>query len=291
MGLGQGSRVGIELPFTGSDVLSWLRDALPTVEWVDATGLFAELRMLKSPAEIASLRLATELTESALRVTLSDLQAGLSASQIVHRYQRAVLEDPRVDRLGLDIGLQRLSLRSGPNVLSAEAYAAHRLAPGDVLFLDAGVDVNGYRSDMGRTAVLSPASPPVKRVYEALLRGQQAVRALLWPGTPVAELFQAGVQAVRAAGLAHYVRGNVGHGIGLDPQPELPIISLEDVHVLAPDMVVSIEFPYYLHGLGAFQIEDTYLITERGAEQWTRLPDELLLVEPAALSVRSAPFA
>jgi Xaa-Pro dipeptidase len=288
MGLGERSRVGVELPFTGADVLGWLHDALPTVEWLDATGLFAELRMIKSPMEIAWLHIATELTESAIAATLADLHAGLSARHIVHRYQRAMLDDPRIDELGLDIGVQRLSLRCGRNVLSAEAYAAHALSAGDLLFLDAGVEVNGYRSDMGRTAAFVSASPAARRVYDALRRGQEAVRALLVPGTPLAELFQAGMRAVHNAGFQQYVRGNIGHGIGLDPQPELPIVAREDTHVLSPDMVVSIEFPYYIHGLGAFQIEDTYLITTTGAEQWTHLPDELILVSPAAPSVRSA---
>lgn len=280
MGLDRpGTRIGLEWAFTGEDVLGWLRNDLPGVVWQDGTTIFAELRMIKAPQEIAALRAATALAEAGIREAITDLRAGMTAREIVHRYQRAVLCDPAVDGPdgGLDVGAQRLSLRAGPNVLSAEAYGPHRLEQGDVLFLDAGVEVSGYRSDMGRTAIF--AAPPTdaqRRVYEALLHGQETIRPLLQPGAPTAELFWAGQRAVWDRGLRAYVRGNLGHGIGLDPQPELPIISSEDPYALAPGMVVSVELPYYVHGLGAFQIEDTYLITASGAERWTLLPDTLL---------------
>lgn len=276
MGLSEGTRLGLETSFWGESERRWLADGLPTVTFVECAPLFAELRMVKSPMEIRWLRAATELTEVGIQAALTDLRAGLTAREIVHRFQRAVLADPRVDAEALEIGLIRLSLRSGPNVLSGEAYGAHPLAPGDVLFLDAGVEVNGYRADMGRTAVFGPVADAHRTIHDALLQGQQTVRPLLRPGTPVSELFRLGLGAVRGAGLSSYVRGNVGHGIGLDPQPELPIVSPEDRHLLEPDMVVSIEFPYYVHGLGAFQVEDTYLIVEDGAEQWTRLPDAIV---------------
>lgn len=270
-----GVRIGIEWSFTSLDVLNWLRVALPEVTWIDGTPVLAELRMIKTQREIDTLRAATALAETGIRGALADLHSGLTARDVVHRYQRAVLCDPSAD--GFDVGVQRLSLRAGPHVLSAEAYATHHLAPGDLLFMDAGVEINGYRSDMGRTAVFGAApSEAQKRVYDALLSGQHAMRALLRPGTPSSELFWAGQRAVWDRGLRAYVRGNLGHGIGLDPQPELPILSKEDPHVLATGMVISVELPYYIHGLGALQIEDTYLITNSGAEQWTQLPESLL---------------
>ena len=276
MGLdGPGVRLGLEWAFTGADVLGWLRTALPQVTWQDGTRVLAELRMIKTQREIDALRAATALAESGIRGALADLHPGLTAREVVQSYQRAVLCDPAI--AGLDVGVQRLSLRAGPNVLSAEAYATHRLAPGDVLFMDAGVDVNGYRSDMGRTAIFgAPPTDAQQRIYDALRTGQQAMRALLRPGTPSSELFWAGQRAVWDRGLRAYVRGNLGHGIGLDPQPELPIVSKEDPYVLTAGMVISLEAPYYIHGLGALQIEDTYLITDAGAEQWTQLPASLL---------------
>jgi len=133
---------------------------------------------------------------------------------------------------------------------------------------------------MGRTAVFAASpTPGQSHVYGALRAGADAVAPLLRPGTPVADIFRAGMAAVRASGLPDFVRGNVGHGIGLDPQPEWPIVSAEDTHRLEPGMVLSIEFPYYVHGLGAFQVEDTYQITEHGAERWTQLPRDLIRAE------------
>ena len=73
-------------------------------------------------------------------------------------------------------------------------------------------------------------------------------------------LFEAGLAAVHAAGLTAYVRGNLGHGIGLHRAPELPILSRAETLVFAPGHVVSVEFPYYLQGIGVFQLEDTFYL-------------------------------
>ncbi|MFN8525063.1 MAG: Xaa-Pro peptidase family protein [Chloroflexota bacterium] len=276
MGLSERRRIGIELGFMSADTFGWLRDLLPGVTWVDCGGLLAELRMLKNPREVARLKTATELTEAGIAGAIAHRRRGVTARELVRAYERAILNEPRVTAEAVDLGMMRLSLRLGPNVMSAEAYGPHPLVRGDLLFLDAGVEVAGYRSDMGRTAVYGAPTDSQKTVHEALLAGQLAARDLLRPGTPSSEIFWAGQRAIWQAGLESYVRGNVGHGIGMDAAPELPIISKEDPHVLAPGMVISVEFPYYVHGLGAFQVEDTYLITKAGAERWTMLPDQLV---------------
>jgi Xaa-Pro aminopeptidase len=81
---------------------------------------------------------------------------------------------------------------------------------------------------------------------------------------------------VHDAGLTSYVRGNLGHGIGLHRAPEWPIVSREEPLVLADGHVVSVEFPYYIQGVGAFQLEDTFYLTPSGRTVFNRLSHELV---------------
>ena len=269
------ARIGIETAFYGADAAGWLREALPGVAWLDGTAIFAELRSIKSVRELALLQVATELTEASIRAAFAVARPGVSARELTRYFRAAVIDDPRVVELGLDVGAMRFGPRVGRDALDPASAGSHRLAVGDPIFVDAGVEIDGYRADMGCTAVLGKASAAQRTVFDALKRGQDAAGALMRPGTPVADVFVAARDAVWSAGLRTHVRGNLGHGIGLDAAPELPIVARDSPHRLTPGMVVSVELPYYVQGLGGFQIEHTYAITEDGAERWTTLPEEL----------------
>jgi Xaa-Pro aminopeptidase len=83
------------------------------------------------------------------------------------------------------------------------------------------------------------------------------------------------MDAVRKAGLPHYRRNHVGHGIGLDGY-EVPALTESSTDVLTPGMVMCIETPYYELGFGGFQVEDMVLVTETGVESFMTLPRDLL---------------
>ena len=91
-------------------------------------------------------------------------------------------------------------------------------------------------------------------------------------------------ERMRAAGFANYSRGHLGHSVGLAHHyEEPPFIAADEARPLAPGMVVSVELPYYLLGVGSFQMERIVLIEESGAEVLDRLPFEL---DPNPMSER-----
>lgn len=275
MGIGERATIGIERAFVGSDVANWLREALPEASWLDGTSIFAELRAIKTPREMALLKLATELTETGIRAAFAAARPGVSARELTLRFRAAVLGAAGIVERDLDVGTMRFGPRVGRDALDPASAGSRGLEYGDSIFVDAGVEVDGYRADMGCTAVVGRASSAQRIVFDALKRGQDAAAALMRPDMPVADVFVAAREAVWSPGLRVYVRGNLGHGIGIDAAPELPIVARDSPHRLVPGMVVSLELPYYVQGLGGFQIEHTYEITERGAARWTTLPEVL----------------
>jgi Xaa-Pro aminopeptidase len=271
MGL-EHARIGIELSFSSGSVLDRLQAALPDCHFIDATHLVEQLRAIKSPVEASLLRRGTQLAETAIEDVVADLRSGMTAGEIAQRYRAAVLNHAD----GSDVLGARITLRVGPHVLSPQSSGRYEVQSGDLVFMDCGVEIAGYWADMGRVFVLGKATPVQKQIYGALRAGFERATALLWPGRPPAEIFSAGLSGVHAAGMTSYIRGNLGHGIGLHRAPELPIISREETLLLAPGQVISVEFPYYLQGIGAFQIEDTFYLNEDGREVFNRLSHDLV---------------
>jgi len=73
-----------------------------------------------------------------------------------------------------------------------------------------------------------------------------------------------------------YGRGHFGHGVGASIwSEEWPFISDDSDAVLAPGMVMALETPWYIDGLGGFIIEDQLLVTDSGFEVMAPMSREL----------------
>ena len=265
----QGRRVGAEMALLPAWVAEGLRRRLPDVEWVDAGVVFDDLRAIKDADEIANLLLAAELTETGIAGARDALQPGLSAIGVTAAYQRAVWERAAGDS-------RFAALRQVEGLVSVgDGTTPAEVGPGQTVKLDMQVDVGGYHSDVGRTYALDPTAEQ-QAVYDALRDALAAVVAALAPGVPLRDVWAVGTERMRAAGFATYSRGHLGHSVGLAHNyEEPPFIAADEARPLAPGMVVSVELPYYLLGVGSFQMERMVLIEESGVEVLDRLPFEL----------------
>ncbi len=264
-----GRRIGAELAMLPAWVAEGLRQRLPNLEWVEAGAVFDDLRAIKDAGEIAHLRLAAELTESGIAGARDALRPGLSAIGVSAAYQRTIWD--------LAASEQRFAaLRQVEGlVLVGDGAAPVAVGPGQTVKLDMQVDVGGYHSDVGRTYALEP-TPEQQSVYDALRDALAAVVAALGPGVPMRDVWAVGTERMRTAGFANYSRGHLGHSVGLAHNyEEPPFIAADEARPLARGMVVSVELPYYLLGVGSFQMERMVLIEESGAEVLDRLPFEL----------------
>jgi Xaa-Pro aminopeptidase len=275
-GLGA-SRLGVELSAVPAADLAALEQAVAPARIIDATALVERLRAHKSPGEIALLREAGAITEAAFLALVPALREGAT---------RAAL-----GRLFLDLVQQQAAARGTGAAVTAWEYVGFGTAPwsspgtlarGDVVKVDVGAVVGGYSADLARSFTIGPAPRHAREVYAALRAGFAAGRALFRPGTPLADIHAACIEAVHAAGFPAYARGHFGHGLGASIwSEEWPYTAAGSDAVLEPGMVMAFEMPLYLDGLGGFIVEDMLLVTEDGAETLagTALPHDLVALD------------
>lgn len=265
-------RIGIDLAEVDRVSFARLRAALPVTDLLDASQLFDDLRAIKDPDEIEHLRLACDLVEIGIGAAAANLRLDMSELAINSAYHVAVHEaaarEPRFAGFRQSEGAASIGLGID---------SPGRVAPGQTLKFDMQVDIAGYHSDVGRTYAFDP-TPDQQAIYAALLEALHEMTAAVAPGITFAQLYAVGAGAMHRSGYRNYSRGHLGHSDGLTQHfEEAPFIAPDEQRPLQPNMVLSVEMPYYLYGIGAFQLERMVLVTENGHEVLDSLPFGLAL--------------
>jgi Xaa-Pro dipeptidase len=261
------ARLGLDLAFVPAADLVRIRQALPHADIADGTDAIRRLRMVKTSADIERLRLAVELSEAGLVAALDMIRPGIDRRELGTVYDAAVGD--AATRRGVQPGSVWDYISIGP-----DPWGAGRPAQmGDILKFDVGVVMDGYSSDMARTVVLGQPPRAARELHAALLTALEAGLALLGPGVPLGDVHATMLNTVQARGVTGYRRGHFGHGLGNDPFSEQwPFIAADSDVVAEPGMVLAVEAPYYVDGLGGFIIEDQILVTPGGIELMSTLP-------------------
>lgn len=267
------ARLGVELDFVPVADFALLRDVVPEAEWVDSGPVFERLRAVKTTREIDRLRTALELSETGLAALARAIAPGAGPGGLARTWRDAATEAASAQGAPLTGSWHYISV--GPDPWSATS----RLAPGGLVKADVGCVVDGYSSDCARTFVLGAAPAAATAVYGAMRDAWETGRAELRPGRLLSDVHRATTAAMRRAGFPDYARGHFGHSVGaMLSIEEWPYIAADSAVAIEPGMVLSYEIPWYLGGLGAFMLEDQFLITGDGAESMNRLPRDLVAV-------------
>lgn len=259
-------RIGIEETFITLNLFKDLRKELPDATFIDASDILASARKTKSESEIMNIRKAVKATEEALKVALSHLTEGITEIEITSLFKTSLI------RQGADCKFAFIAagIRSAIPIVKPSEYRAKK---GDIIHFDVGGVYNGYHSDIGRTAVIGKPSEKQKRVYEALLGAQQKAVKAMKPGVVASSIFHLGQQSVREAGYPQFWRHHIGHGIGIGVH-EAPLLG-NTSEPLEKGMVLAVEIPYYIVGIGGFRVEDTVLIRSDSCESLSTISREL----------------
>ncbi|WP_159016340.1 M24 family metallopeptidase [Cognatiluteimonas profundi] len=235
---------------------------------VSGDALVKAVRLIKSPAELALMQTANDVTLAALRHVHGNVRAGMRPDEIAAMVNAATVA------LGGEPEFALVLI----NEASAYPHGSKQpqtLREGSVILMDVGCTVHGYQSDISRTWVMGQPSAKQRKVWNTVKRGQELALATAKLGTPVGAIDD----AVRAYyekegwGPGYHLPGlphRTGHGIGLDGH-EPPYLAHGDATLLAPGMCFSDEPGLYIPGEFGIRLEDCWHMTETGPKLFTAL--------------------
>lgn len=239
-----------------------LAHALPDTKLVSANPVVRACRMIKTPAEIALMQAASDVTVRAINHAIARTEIGMAPSDI----QALILSATRA--LGGDADDGGLVLLNEASAYPHGSSQPQRVVKGGVILIDVSCSVGGYQSDISRTFVLGGASAEQRKVFAQVQEGQRIAFAAAKLGAPAGSIDD----AVRSAyerlgygpryklpGLSH----RTGHGIGMDGHEPVNLVHGETTP-LAPGMCFSNEPGIYAPGKFGVRIEDCFHMTESG---------------------------
>ncbi len=245
---------------------------LEGVKLVPLEGLVEKLRMVKDEAEIEKIQRAEALGDAAFSHIIKVMRPGMTEIEVALEMEWFMRRNC-AERLGFDI-----IVASGPNGAMPHAVATdRRLVPGELVVLDFGAVVDGYRGDTTRTVALGRAPDDGRRIYDIVLRAQQAALDGITAGMKGDEAHAIAQRIIDEAGYGEHFGHGLGHGVGLAVHEE-PRLAPSSSAELAPGMVVSVEPGIYLPGKLGVRIEDLVVVDEKGVRNLTRSPRQLIEV-------------
>jgi Xaa-Pro aminopeptidase len=263
-----GKRIGVDL--WSPTLEKHLKAALPNTEFVDGYKILMEAKIIKTPEEIACLKIANAMTEAALDSALEVLRPGIRECEVLAEAWH------KMTSLGSEWTQCSNIVCSGPYTAPYRRFTSDRvIRNGDMVIIDIGACFNGYWGDLTRIWVCGDIRPtqPQKELhqkcYDAVWNACAASRA----GNTTADVF---------AAADPYVLDSLGHGSGMAPwePPYFSPHSKDDPTVLRPGMQFNLE-PYAgKPGIGGFRLENNLVVTDGDPDIYTTYPyDERLVIE------------
>jgi len=249
-----------------------LRKAMPRIAIRNAAPVVRGCRMIKSPAELALMQKASDITVAAFRYAHRRVEKGMIPDDI----DALVAKATRAMGGRYDGGLILLG--------EASAYPhgsgkPQQVREGEVVLMDCGCSVHGYQSDISRTFVFGEPTREQRKVWDQVHRGQQIAFAAARPGAPAGSVDDSVRRQYEAWGYGPRYKlpgtpHRTGHGIGMEGHEPVNLVHGETTG-LAPGMCFSNEPGIYLPGKFGIRLEDCFHMTEAGPRWFSEPPPSI----------------
>lgn len=298
-------KLGLELDVLPANLYLGYREIFADAELCDASSLMRRVRAVKSPFELAALRHAAKIAERSFQEAGKFIVDGIAELELAGKVEA-------VARAGGHQGLVKFRLWNNemfyghliagknaaqPSYLSSptggtgisaafpQGASLHRIRRGEPILLDYVFVWDGYIVDQTRIFALGSLSDELLRAHAAMVDIQNEIARAAKPGITGGEIYQLAVSLAEQKGYAENLGGMgkdritfVGHGVGLELD-EYPFLAKGHAMPLEAGMVIAVEPKVTFPNIGTVGIENTYVVTDRGAKRITRGSDEVRIVK------------
>ncbi len=297
-------RIGMELDVLPTSTFFFYDEKLfPKQQIVDVSGLIRQVRMIKSPWEIAMMRGAATISRAVADAVPQLLREGMSELELS-------IELERTARLAGHLGLIRLRafnmdmyfghVLSGPEAaipsyadaptggegLSAafgQGPGTRCIQSGEIVSVDTMMNYHGYLNDQTRNFCIGQPPERLLEAYGIIREVHRRFRERAVPGAVTGELYEEVRRWVGEAGWADFFMGHgdtrvsfVAHGLGIEVD-EFPFVAQGQKVVLQVGMTFAFEPKFIIPGEGIVGLENTYLVTPQGLESLNTATEELVI--------------
>ena len=261
---GAAGRIGIEEKSSFA-LFDGLRRQAPTLEFVSADPVTVGCRVIKSPAEIALLQRANDITIAAYKATLPHLKEGITNRELSANIAAAYT--------ALGANGNAMAIFGKYTAFPHGSIQPQKLREGDLVLVDDGCTVDGYQSDITRTVIFGKPTARQRQVWELERKAQDAALAAAKPGATCESVDAAARKVITDAGFGpgYKVPGlphRTGHGIGLEGHEWTNFVKGNKTRI-EPGMCFSDEPTIAIYGEFGIRLEDCLHITPDGGRMFT----------------------
>lgn len=241
-------------------------------ELVATSGILANIRMIKTEAELEVMEQAAAISDQAYDHILSFVKPGMTEIEVSNELEFFMRKQ------GATSSSFDIIVASGVRSALPHGVATDKkIASGELVTLDFGALYKGYCSDMTRTFAVGEISDELRKIYdtvlEAHMRGIKGTKA----GMTGKEADALTRDYIKAEGFRDYFGHGTGHGLGMEVH-EGPRLSPMGEVTLKENMVVTVEPGIYVPNVGGCRIEDDIVIMKDGNRSLNKAPKELIIV-------------
>ena len=249
-------KLGVEgfFPYRFSQMVS---DAAPKAQLEEASNIFMEFRIIKTPDELELMRKAGEIIIKGIDAGINATRVGATELEISFEIER------RIKQLGGDSVPYCIVLSGGNAAFPHGSSSKAEIRKGDALVMDVSATYEGYFADLTRTTFVGSASAKQREIYDIVLQAQEKAIESVRPGIRAGEIDKAARNVIKQAGYGGRFIHRTGHGLGLEVHED-PSITENCATILKPGMTFTVEPGIYLPQELGVRIEDTIVVTKKG---------------------------
>lgn len=228
---------------------------------LDCSEIIKKSRAVKTEDELLSIKKACEIAQKAYHTAIKEVKKGITERE---------LKD-RIESLMISFGAEGVAFDTIVAFGANSAVPHHEtgetvLCDNTVILVDMGCTINGYCSDLTRTAFFGTPDKKFMDCYQAVLQANVTANEKIVSGISGKKADAYARNLLKERGLEKLFTHSLGHGVGLDVH-EYPYLSPKRSGELKDNMVFSIEPGVYLDGEFGIRIEDTVMLKNGKVER------------------------
>jgi len=255
-------------------IFDGVRQRLSSAQYVTATPVTAGCRMIKSPAEIALMQRANDITLQAIADGFKSMKEGMTNQELGANVAAATRKLGGTADGALVIFGKYTAFPHG-------SVQPQKLRENDVVLIDAGCTIEGYTSDITRTTVFGKPTQRMRDVWETEKKAQNAAFAAAKVGATCESVDAAARKVITDAGFGPGYKTpglphRTGHGIGLDGHEWTNFVKGNTTKIQS-GMCFSDEPTIVIYGEFGIRLEDCLHVTESGPRFFSKQSESIEL--------------